>query len=163
MFEDTRPAEFDAAGDADAWAEFRIRPEAERLRVLRELRDGSQPVSLSGGGLIVDWPSYEAYRWPDVEAADYGVFDALGANPAEALPFKTCTRAFSCFTNSVMSRLAEMGLAGFASLKTSSRSARIFSVNADAVSANRSPIPAETVIISNRSAPPPISSRSRFT
>ncbi len=34
-------------------------------------------VSLNAGGLIVDWPSYEAYRWPDVEAADYGIFDAL--------------------------------------------------------------------------------------
>lgn len=36
-------------------------------------------VSLNGGGLIVDWPTYEAYPWPDVEAADYGVFDALAA------------------------------------------------------------------------------------
>ncbi|MDZ7590706.1 MAG: flagellar regulator YcgR PilZN domain-containing protein [Rubrivivax sp.] len=50
MFEDTRPAEFDAAGDADAWAAFRIRPEAERLRVLRELRDGNVPVMLSSPG-----------------------------------------------------------------------------------------------------------------
>ena len=39
----------------------------------------ARTVSLSGGGMIVDWPSYEAYRWPDVEAADYGIFDALGA------------------------------------------------------------------------------------
>jgi uroporphyrinogen decarboxylase len=39
----------------------------------------ARTVSLSGGGLIVDWPSYEAYRWPDVEAADFGVFDALSA------------------------------------------------------------------------------------
>ena len=36
-------------------------------------------VSLSGGGLIVDWPTYEAYQWPDPDAADYGVFDALAA------------------------------------------------------------------------------------
>jgi len=50
MFEDTRPAEFDAAGDADAWAEFRVSPEAERLRVLRELRDGNVPVMLSSAG-----------------------------------------------------------------------------------------------------------------
>jgi len=50
MFEDTRPAEFDAAGDADAWAEFRVSPEAERLRVLRELRNGNVPVMLSSAG-----------------------------------------------------------------------------------------------------------------
>jgi uroporphyrinogen decarboxylase len=37
-------------------------------------------VSLSGDGLIVDWPSYEAYRWPDVESADFGVFDALATD-----------------------------------------------------------------------------------
>jgi uroporphyrinogen decarboxylase len=39
----------------------------------------ARTVSLSGDGLIVDWPSYEAYRWPDVEVADFGIFDALGA------------------------------------------------------------------------------------
>jgi len=50
MFEDTRPAELDAAGDADAWADFRVRSEAERLRVLRELRDGNVPVMLSSPG-----------------------------------------------------------------------------------------------------------------
>jgi len=50
MFEDTRPAELDAAGDADAWADFRVRPEIERLRVLRELRDGNVPVMLSSPG-----------------------------------------------------------------------------------------------------------------
>lgn len=50
MFEDTRPAELDAAGDVDAWAAFRVGPEAERLRILRELRDGSVPVMLSSPG-----------------------------------------------------------------------------------------------------------------
>ena len=50
MFEDTRPAELDAAGDADAWADFRVRSEAERLRVLRELRDGNVPVMLGSPG-----------------------------------------------------------------------------------------------------------------
>ncbi|HSQ71615.1 MAG TPA: flagellar regulator YcgR PilZN domain-containing protein, partial [Rubrivivax sp.] len=50
MFEDTRPAELDAAGNADAWAAFRVRPEAERLRVLRELRDGNVPVMLNSPG-----------------------------------------------------------------------------------------------------------------
>lgn len=47
MFEDTRPALLDDADDGDAWAEFRVGPEAERLRVLRELRDGSVPVMLN--------------------------------------------------------------------------------------------------------------------
>ncbi|HSM21535.1 MAG TPA: flagellar brake protein [Rubrivivax sp.] len=50
MFEDTRPAQLDAAGDADAWAPFRVGPEPERLRVLRELRDGNVPVMLSSPG-----------------------------------------------------------------------------------------------------------------
>jgi len=49
MFEDTRPADLDATGNADTWAAFRVAAAGERLRVLRELRDGSQPVSLSGG------------------------------------------------------------------------------------------------------------------
>lgn len=48
MFEDTRPAELDAAGGTDPWAPFRIGTEGERLRVLRELRDGNVPVLLSG-------------------------------------------------------------------------------------------------------------------
>jgi uroporphyrinogen decarboxylase len=39
----------------------------------------ARTVSLSGGGLIVDWPTYEAYRWPDPEAADYAIFDVLEA------------------------------------------------------------------------------------
>ncbi len=50
MFEDTRPAELDAAGDADAWAAFRVSPETERLRVLRDLRDQSVPVMLNSPG-----------------------------------------------------------------------------------------------------------------
>jgi uroporphyrinogen decarboxylase len=49
-------------------------------------RDRSgRTVSLNAGGLIVDWPTYEAYRWPDVEAADYGVFDALAAALPEGM------------------------------------------------------------------------------
>lgn len=42
----------------------------------------ARTVSLNGGGLIVDWPSYEAYPWPDIEAADRAIFDAL----ADVLP-----------------------------------------------------------------------------
>ena len=36
-------------------------------------------MSLSADGLIVDWTSYEAYPWPDLQTADTGVFDALAA------------------------------------------------------------------------------------
>ncbi|MDE2371904.1 MAG: flagellar brake protein [Burkholderiales bacterium] len=45
MFQDTRPAEIDPA--VTQWAEFRVTHPAERLRLLRELRDGSVPVSLN--------------------------------------------------------------------------------------------------------------------
>jgi uroporphyrinogen decarboxylase len=36
-------------------------------------------VSLSGGGVVVDWQSFEAYPWPDPENIDCGLFDVLGA------------------------------------------------------------------------------------
>lgn len=48
MFEDTRPAELDATGGSDPWAQFRIGSATERLRVLRNLRDHSVPVMLHG-------------------------------------------------------------------------------------------------------------------
>lgn len=47
MFEHTRPAELDADGGTDAWAPFRVGPPQERLRLLRELRDGGGPVILN--------------------------------------------------------------------------------------------------------------------
>ncbi|MDE2080248.1 MAG: flagellar brake protein [Burkholderiales bacterium] len=47
MFQHTRPAELDPLGGADPWAEFRVGAPAERLRLLRELRDGSVPVILN--------------------------------------------------------------------------------------------------------------------
>jgi c-di-GMP-binding flagellar brake protein YcgR len=47
QFQDTRPAELDPAGGADPWAEFRVSHPGERLRLLRELRDGNVPVSLN--------------------------------------------------------------------------------------------------------------------
>ncbi len=47
MFQDTRPAELNATGDADPWAEFSVRHPQERLRLLRELRDGGTPVMLN--------------------------------------------------------------------------------------------------------------------
>jgi c-di-GMP-binding flagellar brake protein YcgR len=47
MFQDTRPAELDTTGGHDPWAEFRVNQPQERLRLLRELRDGSVPVILN--------------------------------------------------------------------------------------------------------------------
>ena len=53
MFQDTRPAEIDARGATDAWAEFRVNHPQERLRLLRQLRDGGTPVMLSTPGGVV--------------------------------------------------------------------------------------------------------------
>ncbi len=47
MFQDTRPADLDASGQADAWQDFRVSHPQERLALLRQLRDGSVPVYLS--------------------------------------------------------------------------------------------------------------------
>lgn len=47
MFQDTRPAELDASGDADAWAQFRVTHPQERVRLLRSLRDAATPVNLN--------------------------------------------------------------------------------------------------------------------
>jgi c-di-GMP-binding flagellar brake protein YcgR len=53
MFQDTRPAELDANGVADAWAPFRVNYAPERLGLLRQLRDGSVPVMLNAPGGVV--------------------------------------------------------------------------------------------------------------
>ncbi|HMO47096.1 MAG TPA: flagellar brake protein [Rubrivivax sp.] len=55
MFEHTRPAELDARGAADGRAEFRVGDRAERLALLKQLRDGSVPVSLNApqGAVLV--------------------------------------------------------------------------------------------------------------
>jgi c-di-GMP-binding flagellar brake protein YcgR len=47
MFQDTRPAALDAHGGLDAWADFRVADSAEVLRLLKQLCDGSVPVTLS--------------------------------------------------------------------------------------------------------------------
>jgi c-di-GMP-binding flagellar brake protein YcgR len=54
MLEHTRPAELDPAAGLEAWSEFRVSLPQERLRLLRELRDGNVPVILTspcGGAL----------------------------------------------------------------------------------------------------------------
>jgi c-di-GMP-binding flagellar brake protein YcgR len=47
MFQDTRPAELAHDGGADPWAEFRVADSAELMRLLKQLRDGSVPLTLS--------------------------------------------------------------------------------------------------------------------
>lgn len=48
MFQDTRPAQLDVAGDEDPWANFRVSHPQERVALLRQLRDGQTPVVLNG-------------------------------------------------------------------------------------------------------------------
>jgi flagellar brake protein len=46
-FQDTRPAALGNDGRVDDWADFRVESPAERLRLLKQLCDGSIPVMLS--------------------------------------------------------------------------------------------------------------------
>lgn len=54
MFQDTQPAPLDEHGSSARWSEFRVGNPQERLALMRQLRDGSVPVSLSapGGGTL---------------------------------------------------------------------------------------------------------------
>jgi len=47
MFQDTRPAALGPEGSLDPGADFRVEDGAELLRLLRQLCDGSVPVTLS--------------------------------------------------------------------------------------------------------------------
>lgn len=47
MFADTRPAELDASGGTDRWAEFRVAHSQDRKMLLRQVRDGNVAVNLS--------------------------------------------------------------------------------------------------------------------
>jgi len=47
MFQDTQPAALGPAGGLDAWADFRVTDSTELLRLLKQLCDGSAPVTLS--------------------------------------------------------------------------------------------------------------------
>ncbi|MDO9095515.1 MAG: flagellar brake protein [Rubrivivax sp.] len=53
MFQDTRPADLDAAGGEDIWAPFRVAHPQERLALLRQLRDGQTPVMLNSPDGVV--------------------------------------------------------------------------------------------------------------
>lgn len=39
----------------------------------------TQTVSLNEGSMILDWPTFDAYPWPDPEHADLSILDALGS------------------------------------------------------------------------------------
>jgi len=52
MFQDTRPADLDAGGTIDRWAEFRVDHPRELQALLRQLCDGSVPVHLNAPGGI---------------------------------------------------------------------------------------------------------------
>jgi c-di-GMP-binding flagellar brake protein YcgR len=47
MFQDTQPAPLPAEGGREAWSDFRVAHPGEMLALLRQLRDGDQPVQLS--------------------------------------------------------------------------------------------------------------------
>ncbi len=74
MFQDTRPAELDPAGGLAAWAEFRVTQPQERLRLLRELRDGGVPVVLN----TPDGSSMATAIWALDPALDRLSFSAEG-------------------------------------------------------------------------------------
>jgi hypothetical protein len=50
MFHDTQPATLRDAGNPDPWAPFRIGHDGEIVALLRQLRDGAVPVTLSAPG-----------------------------------------------------------------------------------------------------------------
>ena len=47
MFEDTQPATLDTSGDHERWSPFRVPNTDARVALLRQLRDGSVPLSVS--------------------------------------------------------------------------------------------------------------------
>lgn len=77
MFENTQPAELDAAGDIDAWAPFRVGAAGERLRLLRGLCERSVPVTLGGPSGV----SVTTALWSLDAAQDRLVFGAHAAMP----------------------------------------------------------------------------------
>lgn len=77
MPQDTRPAALDPSAGPDAWAAFRVTQPPERLRLLRELRDGSVPVVLNAP----DGMALGTLLWA-VEAEQQRLnFSAEGAGP----------------------------------------------------------------------------------
>lgn len=92
-FLDTRPAPLDGADPGDPFAQFRCHHPREVLSLLRELRDGATPVSLSGP----DGASLGATVWTvdgdrqrlafDVEAGDPQLPALVEANEVTAVAY----------------------------------------------------------------------------
>jgi c-di-GMP-binding flagellar brake protein YcgR len=78
MFQDTRPATLDADGGEDPWGPFRVGHPQECLALLRQLRDGQQPVVLSGP----DGSSLTATLWSVDEPRRLLTFSAPPGLPA---------------------------------------------------------------------------------
>ncbi len=78
MFQDTRPATLDAEGGEDPWGPFRVSHPQECLMLLRQLRDGQQPVVLNGP----DGCSLTATLWSVDEARRHVTFSAQPGMPA---------------------------------------------------------------------------------
>lgn len=78
MFQDTRPATLDAEGAEDPWGPFRVSHPQECVTLLRQLRDGQQPVLLSGpeGGAVT------ATLWSVDEPRQLATFSAQPGLPA---------------------------------------------------------------------------------
>jgi len=77
MFEDTRPADLDADGSSDTFAEFRVTHAGQRLALLRELRDGSTPVILNAP----DGSSMTTALWAVDDARERLNFNADASHP----------------------------------------------------------------------------------
>jgi flagellar brake protein len=78
MFENTRPAELSADGSEDPWASFRVGHPGERIALLRQLRDGHQPIILNGP----DGSSLTTVLWAIDAAQGRLVFTADSTTPA---------------------------------------------------------------------------------
>jgi c-di-GMP-binding flagellar brake protein YcgR len=78
MFQDTRPATLDAEGGEDPWGPFRVSHPQECLALLRQLRDGQQPVVLSGP----DGSTLTAALWSVDESRRLLTFSAQPGLPA---------------------------------------------------------------------------------
>ncbi len=77
MFQDTRPAALDADGAEDPWGPFRVSHPQECLAMLRQLRDGQQPVVLNGA----DGSAVTATLWSVDESRRQLTFSAQPGLP----------------------------------------------------------------------------------
>ena len=78
MFEDTRPADLDADGSSDPYAEFRVTHAGQRLALLRQLRDGSTPIILNAP----DGSSMTTALWAVDDTRERLSFNADASHPA---------------------------------------------------------------------------------